>query len=545
MGNGLTFPAPGAGSIIVIDHDPGCVGLLTTLLASEGFVIRPVGSGTGALVFLEFHRPDLILWDFRLARLDGFQVCRQIRARMEWLSIPIVFMSEPGDRGVLTEGLRAGASDFITKPFQPEELLVRVRTQMELSRLRVTQAKLTEERSAVPESTKAGLEIQLEKALRSTAFLRTSHKRLHRFVENVPAGVWMIGPDGRLLFHNKRRDAGHRTVARMGDAWATMADPEDLAMVRDRYAAALDRRCSFHIQCRVRGAHGSTRWVLHSGIPRFVNGAFVGHVGATIDITGFKWGCEQKLATEKLESLGAFSAGIAHDLNTLAGVIFAASDLALSDLPVDSSARAHLERINAAAVRASEIVKLLRSYTGQVDAPIDRMDLSLVVAEMLELVKGMTPSRAVLDVSLASALPEIRGNVTQIRQVVLNLLMNAFESLDPHGGSVRVATDCFSFNRQRARQDRSEGDYCRLVISDTGCGVAGTAQTRIFDPFYSTKSIGRGMGLALVHGVVRSMGGSVRMRPAPGGGTSFEVLFPRSQHARPRARQAAVFSKIP
>jgi PAS domain S-box-containing protein len=294
------------------------------------------------------------------------------------------------DAGARKEALKAGASDFIAKPFQYEELLVRVRTCVELSRLRTAQARPAEEEQiGERRANHAALETQLEKALSSAACLRTSHKRLHELVRNVPAGIWMIGPDGRLLFHNKRR-YGHHAVARTRDAWAAMADPEDLESVRAKYAAALDRQCSFHIQCRIRGAHGSTRWVLHSAIPRFVNGAFAGHLGATIDITGFKWGYEQKLAAEKMESLGAFSAGIAHDLNNLTGVIFAASDLALSDLPPDSAARAHLERINAAAVRASEIVKLLRSYAGEVDAPIDPMDLSLVVAEMLELVKAFS-----------------------------------------------------------------------------------------------------------------------------------------------------------
>ena len=537
MCNEETFPAQEAGSIIAVDNDHECLRHLTSLLASEGIVIRPVESGAAALVLLEFHCPDLILLDFRVASRDRFQVCRQIRARAEWLHIPIVLMNWAEDTDARVEGLRAGVSDFIAKPFQPEELLTRIRTLVELSRLRAAQ-------NARPCAANAALEMRLEKALGRVARLRALHCRLRELARILPAGIWMIDPDGRLSFHNKRRWRG-RDLTPTGDAWATMAAPEDLENVRARYADAWNHRRSFHIECRVAGDRGNTRWVLHIGVPRFINGAFAGYLGATVDITGFKWGYEQKLAAEKLESLGAFSAGIAHDLNTLAGVIFAASDLALSDLPLDSSARTHLERINAAAVRASEIVKLLRSYTGHVDAPIDRMDLSLVVAEMLELVKGMMPSGAALDVSLASALPEIRGNVTQIRQVILNLLMNAFESLDPHGGSVRVATDCYSFNRQRARQNSSEGDYCRLVISDTGCGVAGTAETRIFDPFYSTKSIGRGMGLALVHGVVRSMGGSVRMRPAPGGGTSFEVLLPRSQHDHPRARQAAVFSKIP
>jgi PAS domain S-box-containing protein len=537
-GNEVTSPAQGPGSLLVVDNDPECLKLLTTLLAPEGLVIRSVENSAGALALLESHRPELILVDFRMASSDGFQVCRQVQARAEWRSIPILFMSA-SDTDCRAEALRAGASDFIAKPFQHEELLARVRTHVELSRLRAAQAGRTEEQIGARRDNQAALEAQLEKALRRVARLRTSHRRLRELARNMPAWIWMIGPDGRLLFHNKRRYCGC-AAARTGDAWAAMADPDDVESVRAKYATALNRRCSFQIECRLSGAYGSKRWVLHSGIPWFIHGAFAGHLGATIDIADFKGSYEQKLAAEKLESLGAFSAGIAHDLNNLAGVIFAASDLALSDLPPDSAVRAHLERINAAAVRASEIVKLLRSYAGEVDAPIDPMDLSLVVAEMLELVKGTIPSRVVLDVSLASTLPEIRGNVTQIRQVILNLLMNAFESLDPHGGSVRVATDCVSSRRHRSRH--GERDYCRLVISDTGCGVAGKAHGRIFDPFYSTKSIGRGLGLALVHGVVRSMGGSIEMRATPGGGTSFEVLFPRSQHDLPRARQAAVFS---
>jgi signal transduction histidine kinase len=209
---------------------------------------------------------------------------------------------------------------------------------------------------------------------------------------------------------------------------------------------------------------------------------------------------------------------MAHDFNNVVGSIFAATDLALSDLPPDSPARENIERINAIATRGSQVVNLLLAYSGERASRRDRIDLSLVVAEMLVLLKGTISPKAVLEAEMAPDLPEVRANVTEIRQVVLNLIMNASESLQRQSGTIRVKTEFIGINPAKA--------YCRLVVSDTGSGMPPEVCARAFDPFYSTKCIGRGLGLSVVQGIIRSLGGAVNITSTPGAGSSFEVLVP-------------------
>jgi two-component system cell cycle sensor histidine kinase/response regulator CckA len=340
--------------------------------------------------------------------------------------------------------------------------------------------------------------------------------------------------------------AGRAMPGFIGNGWTSVVHPEDLDGVQNTYAAAVDAVRSFRIECRMRRANGRYRWVLHTGIPHFIDGVFSGHIGTSIDITDLKRSHEHMLVTAKLESLGALSAGIAHDFNNLVGSIFAASDLALSDLPPDSPARESIERINSVATRASEIVNLLMAYADGHSVRVDRIDLSLIAAEMVELLTGTISPKAVLEASLAPDLPEVRANVTQIRQVILNLIMNASESLERQEGIIKVITDrvCMSGVGSRSPgRPSTDVEYCRLVVSDTGCGMMPDVSARAFDPFYTTKSIGRGLGLAVVQGIVRTLGGAINITTRPGVGSTFEVLVPcdgRGSHeSLPRHQTAA------
>jgi signal transduction histidine kinase len=180
-------------------------------------------------------------------------------------------------------------------------------------------------------------------------------------------------------------------------------------------------------------------------------------------------------------------------------------------------------------------VDLLMSYAGWHGGRIDRIDLSQVVAEMVVLLKHTAPPKAVLSVNLDYSLPEIHANVTQVRQVILNLIMNAFESLGSEG-LVKVTTDHVCFKRRQSALDLADGKYCRLVISDTGCGMTPEVRARAFDPFYSTKFIGRGLGLAVVQGIIRSLEGAINIKSAPGKGSTVEVFLPCAVQERAEAQ---------
>jgi signal transduction histidine kinase len=476
--------------------------------------------------------------------MDGFAVCQSIKANEETRDIPVIFLSPATEPEERVAGLRLGAADFICRPVQREELLARIRPHLELVKLRRQMEQHIAERTASIRSANEALRRQLEESERHTGWLLARQNDLRELADAVSMNVWVTAHHERVDSDGGSGNMPGEIVWQLTDSsWTKNIHADDVEQVHREFAMAVEAKRAFRVECRVMGAPGGVRWVLHTGIPRLCSGAFAGHIGATVDITDLKRNHERMIVSEKFECLGHLAAGLAHDFNNVVGSIFAASDLALSDLPDDSPVRAHIERINTVATRASEIVTLLLTYAGEYGARTERLDLSLVVAEMAELLKGTAPPKIAVTLNLESGLPEVRASVTQVRQVILNLMVNAFEALQAKEGSVTVTTDRVRIDAAhewrppvdgdaRAWHELAEGDYCRLVVADTGCGMTPDVRARAFDPFYSTKFIGRGLGLSVVEGIARSLGGSIRMQTAPGRGAAFEVLLPCSETER-------------
>ncbi len=272
-------------------------------------------------------------------------------------------------------------------------------------------------------------------------------------------------------------------------------------------------------------------------------GSIVRMFGACQDITNSRRAQEQALARQKLESLGILASGIAHDFNNLLGGILAEAELMEMDLSSCSALIDELHRIKAGATRGAEIVRELMIYAGQDQANnVEPVDVSRLVAEMLELLKVSISKHAVLTTNLQKNLPPMWGSAAQIRQVVMNLIINASEAIGEREGVINVTTEYVSGGKNLApngEADLPEGDYVRLQVSDTGCGIAEEARTKIFDPFYTTKFAGRGLGLAVVQGIVRAHGGAINLASAPGQGTTFQVLLSCAS-SRASARASAI-----
>ena len=536
------------GSILVVDDEPESLVSLANVFTAGGYEVRPVDSGQLALESAVARPPHLILLDICMPGMDGFEVCRRLKASEKTRDVPLIFISATRDVDERIEGLRLGAVDFVNKLFQPEEILARVRTHLELSRLRADLEKQVEQRTAELRAANARLQSELAERLLVVQALRESEERFRNLANTAPVGIWATGPDQLASFFNKTALAflGRSIEELRGGRWTERVHPDDVDRVYSTYVSAVGTRSPFRIEYRMRRADDQYRWVLNTGVPRFVNSVYVGHIGTVIDTTDLKRSHEQMLATQKLESLGVLAAGIGHDFNNMLGAIFAESDLALTEVLPGSPVGEGLERIKGVAVRASEIVKLLLAYAGGTEISMEEVDISVLVEEMLQLLKGSFSEQVTLRTRLATNLPLIRANAGQLRQVVLNLILNALEALEHQEGTIVVATARMQPGQSSAREyerERREGDYVRLVVSDTGCGMTEEVRSKAFDPFYTTKFLGRGLGLAVVDGILRSHGGSINVRSAPGMGSTFEVLLPcaaqRSAANQPIAQPVA------
>ena len=252
-------------------------------------------------------------------------------------------------------------------------------------------------------------------------------------------------------------------------------------------------------------------------------------VGCCSDLTDVRHIQEEALARQKLEGMGVLASGIAHDFNNLLGGILASAELALSERGDGSFGNEELLRIQTAAIRGAEIVRQLMIFGGAESPAFEPVDLSLLIEEMLQLLKISISKPATLELDLGKNLRAAQANPTQIRQVVMNLVTNASEAIGERQGVIRVTTELRKIDRESAATGAAnlpDGDYVQLEVSDTGCGITPQVQARIFDPFFTTKHAGRGMGLAVVQGIVRSHGGAIHLVSAPGQGTTFRILLP-------------------
>ena len=240
---------------------------------------------------------------------------------------------------------------------------------------------------------------------------------------------------------------------------------------------------------------------------------------------------------QKKESLAALAGGVAHDFNNLLVGIIGSADLAEHQIPASSPAVDDLHRIQTTAVRCSELCKQLLAYAGKGKLIVQAFQLPELVREMGHLLEVSLSKNIAVRYQFADCLPAIEGDPSQVRQVVLNLMTNAAEALSGEIGAITIGLGLIEVSASPSQETFSggrlePGSYVALEVSDTGCGMDADTILRIFDPFFSTKFTGRGLGLAAVLGIMRGHGGALRVYSEPGKGTTFKLLFPTSsEHA--------------
>jgi PAS domain S-box-containing protein len=374
------------------------------------------------------------------------------------------------------------------------------------------------------------LSVVMEQHRRTELALRESEARFRTMADTAPVMIWISGPDKLATFFNRGWlvFTGRSMQQELGYGWASgvHADHRDHCLAG--YSSSFDARRLWQMECQLRRADGEYRWILCSGAPRFaVDGAFDGYIVSGSDITDIKSAQEASLARQKLESLGVLAGGIAHDFNNLLGGIHANAELAQASEADGVFPGEAIQNIKAISVRASGIVRQLMIYAGHEGSNVELLDLSRLVGEMLDLIKISISKSAVLKIDLEKDLPAVLGNGPQIQQVVMNLVINASESLAGRDGVITVTTSLGTAGGMTTFSSAGlrEGRHVRLEVSDTGSGMSKEAQARIFDPFFTTKTTGRGLGLAVVQGVVRAHKGEIELASTPGQGTTFRVFW--------------------
>jgi PAS domain S-box-containing protein len=378
-----------------------------------------------------------------------------------------------------------------------------------------------------------------------------SEDRFRTLVESTSDWIWEVDENLCFSYANPAVTLllGYRPEQVLGRTPLDFMPPEEAVQVREALALLWrDRRPIVRLENWNLTADGHRVLLETSGVPVFDrDGRFRGYQGIDRDVTGRHQAemDQKRLETslqhaQKLQSLGVLVGGIAHDFNNLLTGILGSASLALLDMPGDSGAGRHLHRIQAAARQASDLTNQMLAYAGKGRTQTEPAHLDAIVASVTHLLQATIPKRIRLDVEAQPGLPPLEVDVSQIRQLLMNLVLNAAEAIGDREGHIRIVLSALAAGAPPPRGEvfgllRDDRPQVALTVEDSGCGMPPELVTRVFDPFFSTKFQGRGLGLAVVLGVAKAHDALVAVLSQVGQGTVFEVRFPVAPGAVDRA----------
>ncbi|MGZ8473645.1 MAG: hybrid sensor histidine kinase/response regulator [Candidatus Deferrimicrobiaceae bacterium] len=395
------------------------------------------------------------------------------------------------------------------------------------------------------------LEMQNNELRRAEQELEASRVKYFDLYDMAPVGYFNVSEKGLILEANLRAAEmlGVERNRLVNQPLTGYIHPEDQDSYYLHWNRLLETDARQVFELRMCRQDGSRFWArLETGAAR------VGEDGPLVcrttvsDITEQKRAEEEKrglemkvLQAQKMESLGVLAGGIAHDFNNILMAVLGHAELALDELSPMSPARGSLAEITTAARRAADLCRQMLAYAGKSSFALERVGLRELVEEMAHLLKTAISKKAILNLNLERGLPPIQADPSQIRQVVMNLMINASEAIGERSGVITVsvgATRCDEeyLRKTELRDDLAPGLYVHLEVTDTGSGMEAETRARIFDPFFSTKFTGRGLGLAAVLGIVRAHKGALKVYSELGKGTTFKILFPAMEETGKEAR---------
>lgn len=314
--------------------------------------------------------------------------------------------------------------------------------------------------------------------------------------------------------------------------WYSMIHPADRSMVENVVNDILAGREVLPFEHRLIRRDGQTIWIRNTLVPyRDQQGRLTHYDGVVEDISTRKHTEDHLIYGQKMESLGRMAGAIAHNFNNIIAIILGNAEMVQMGLASDSSVRPRVGRILEACQRAQTITTQITAYMGHMPLTLDSLGLSELISRMAPLLEATMPETITLRYSLAVDLPNITADIGQVRQIVISLFTNAVEAIGERPGQISITTGIrntdaeFSDELHFAR-DLQAGPYVTLEMKDNGCGMDETVRARIFDPFFSTKFLGRGLGLPAVLGIVRRHDGFIKVHSEPGAGAAFLIGFP-------------------
>ncbi|OED50214.1 hypothetical protein ACH42_01330 [Endozoicomonas sp. (ex Bugula neritina AB1)] len=510
-------PNDEAERILLVDDNPTNLQVLLQTLSGRGYKLLIAKNGENALRIAAKAKPALVLLDILMPGMDGYEVCRQLKENLDTHKITVIFLSALDDAKDKVRGLETGAVDFISKPFQAEEVIARVETQLKIHKL--------------------------ERAL--SARNRQLEADKARILESMNEGIFGLDSMGRITFANQMAatmtgwsidQLSHASLLEtlLGDA----RDDSERSEQFDPIQVSLNKGVTKEIADGLFwNRNGASFPVDYSCTPIMQDGQPNGAVVVFRDISEKKRQHEalqqalneldsqkeQLTHVSRLSTMGEMAAGFAHEVNQPLTAIsnyaqVAKRMLTRLELDDDCGLTEALTKINTQARRAGEIIARIRSFVKKPDHVLGSVDSVRLVQDTVKLAEVDARNNSmVIHLELEDNLPQVKVDPVQIQQVALNLIRNGMEAMrDMETRNIGV----------HVHVSRPDENWVKVSVIDRGYGLADDAEEKLFTPFYTTKKDGMGIGLTVCHSIIQSHGGKLSFQRHPEGGTIFEFTMP-------------------
>jgi len=368
--------------------------------------------------------------------------------------------------------------------------------------------------------------------------LRRSESRYRALVEQIPVATYIARLDEKatavyvspqiLALTGFTQEEWCVTPSR----WRRQLHPEDREEVLEQLNHALEHAEPFILEYRLLTRDDSVIWIRDHGLPVANGGEHPAQIqGVMADVSAQKRLEDELMRSQKLDAMTVLAGGVAHEFNNLLTTVLANSSLVAGEAPEGSKIASRVEQIRVAALRAADLTREMLAFSGKGHFVVSALDLSVLVREMEPILRTLAKGTTELELELADEIAGIEADGRQLRQALISLVANAAEAMEERGGFIRLSTGSMPLEEACPEAlevgERPAGTICSyLEVSDTGVGMDETTRSRAFDPFFSTKFTGRGLGLAAVQGIVRGHGGAIKLESEPGAGTTVRLLFP-------------------
>lgn len=498
--------------ILIVDDDTQHLLSLGAILEAPGYRIVTARSGRKALDLIQDHDFAVVILDVSLPDMDGFEAAEKIRLRKKTRHVPIMFLTDmSGDESWVFRGYMAGAVDYMVKPVDPVIIESKVNVFAELYRLRKSSEQRAAERLKITDTKYRSL---FDTSRDGIAFLSLDGQieRANR------AYCDMLGySEHELIFMTYHQHTPRKWIAKDLEILEKQVLVRDFS---DEYRKEFVRKdkTAFPVMVRI--------WLV-----RDPKGEPLRLLMLVRDVTEQTRLEIQLRQAQKMESIGTLAGGIAHDFNNILGAIIGYAQLARYNIKDPEKALADIEHVLTASNRAKDLVRHILGFSRLTEHRMQPIQVHHIVKEALKLIRASLPSTIEIRQNISSEGTAMMADPTEIHQVLMNFCTNALHAMENTGGVLDVTLTPVEFADDEVQEfpDLKPGRYIRLTVSDTGCGIEPRHLDRIFDPYFTTKEkdTGTGLGLAVVHGIIKNHGGAVQVKSVLNQGTVMTVMLPR------------------